>query len=66
MECAAKEQATTTDLEELMARKPPSTKTAHCLHACMAETFGVVSLARYLFIAVAKFAFYLLFILAKG
>lgn len=45
MDCAAKEQATPADLDEWMAHKPPSTKTANCLHACMSETFGAVSLA---------------------
>lgn len=43
MECAIQEKASQADLEELMANKPPSTKEANCLHACMSEAFGVVS-----------------------
>lgn len=43
MDCALKEQATQDDLDELFAHKPPTTKTASCLHACISEHFGLVS-----------------------
>lgn len=41
-DCAEKEGGSATDIEEVMAHKPPSTKSGKCMHACMAETSGVV------------------------
>lgn len=43
-ECAGKEGATAADVDEAMARKMPSTRSANCLQACIGETLGVVSL----------------------
>ncbi|KAJ6643808.1 General odorant-binding protein 28a [Pseudolycoriella hygida] len=41
-ECAEKEKATQADLEELMAHKPATSRTAKCHRACMHETFGTM------------------------
>ena len=42
-ECATKEGASAADLDEAFAKKLPSTTTAKCMHACIAEKIGVVS-----------------------
>lgn len=42
-ECAGTEGASAADVEEAFAKKPPSTKSGKCLHACVTEKIGVVS-----------------------
>lgn len=42
-ECATKEGASSADLDEVFAKKMPSTEPAKCLHACIGETMGIVS-----------------------
>lgn len=48
MDCAAKENASQADLEELMAQKPATSPTAKCHRACMHENFGTVSVIKHL------------------
>lgn len=43
MDCGLKEQATHYDLDELFAHRPPSSKSGGCLHACIMQSFGLVS-----------------------
>lgn len=43
MDCAAKENASQADLDELMSKKPATSPTAKCHRACLHETFGTVS-----------------------
>lgn len=43
MDCAFREQATQYDLDELFAHRPPTTKSAKCLHACINERLNLVS-----------------------
>ncbi|XP_055323163.1 general odorant-binding protein 28a-like [Sitodiplosis mosellana] len=42
MDCAAKENASQADLEELFAKKPATSPTGKCHRACMHETFGTM------------------------
>lgn len=39
-ECAAKEGASSTDLDEVYSKKMPTTTNAKCMHACIGETIG--------------------------
>lgn len=41
--CVAKEGATSQDLEDILARRIPSTKAGSCIPACLAEMIGIVS-----------------------
>lgn len=45
MDCYSKEKATKDDLDEYFAQKSPTSSTAKCMRACMAETFGAVRVA---------------------
>lgn len=42
-ECAAKEGGTAADVEEALAKKPPSTMSGKCMNACVLEGAGIVS-----------------------
>lgn len=42
--CSGKEGATNADVEEALAEKMPTTRGGKCLHACVGETVGIVSL----------------------
>lgn len=42
-DCAAKEGGTAADLEEALARKPPSTTSGKCMSACVLEGPGIVN-----------------------
>lgn len=41
-ECATKEGASSTDVEELMKHTPASGKSGKCLRACLSEIVGMV------------------------
>ncbi|XP_031638585.1 uncharacterized protein LOC116350788 [Contarinia nasturtii] len=41
-ECAKKESGSSTDIEEVFAKKLPSTKNGKCIHACVGETTGLI------------------------
>lgn len=41
-DCKGKEGATDAELEEVLAKKPPTTKGSKCLHACAHENMGMV------------------------
>lgn len=43
-DCAQKEGATETDLEEVLARKSASSYAQKCIRACLGEKFGLVSM----------------------
>lgn len=43
-ECATKEGATAADVDEALSGKLPSTNGGKCLHACIGEALGIVSL----------------------
>lgn len=43
-QCKAKEDATDDDINSMMALEFPKTPSGKCLHACMQETIGVVSI----------------------
>lgn len=42
-ECAAKEGATSADVDDAYSKKMPSSTGAKCMHACIGETIGAVS-----------------------
>lgn len=42
-ECAGKEGATAADIEQALAKQPPTTKGGKCMHACVGEKIGFVS-----------------------
>lgn len=44
VKCKAKEDATDDDINSMMALEFPNTPSGKCLHACMQETIGVVSI----------------------
>lgn len=41
-ECAAKEGASSVDVDEMATHKPASSKAGKCLRACLSETVGMV------------------------
>ncbi|XP_055300742.1 general odorant-binding protein 28a-like [Sitodiplosis mosellana] len=41
-ECAAKEGASSADVDELVVHKPASSKGGKCIRACMAENIGMI------------------------
>lgn len=41
-ECAAKENASQADVDELVEHEPANGKGAKCIRACLAETIGMV------------------------
>lgn len=43
IECGAKEGASDADVQELIARNPPSTYAGKCTVACVVESGGMVS-----------------------
>lgn len=42
-ECAAKEGATSADVDDAYSKKMPTSTGAKCMHACIGETIGAVS-----------------------
>lgn len=42
-QCQAKEGGTDRDFQEFITRTVPTTQTSKCLHACVLESFSVVS-----------------------
>lgn len=41
-ECTTKEGGSQTDVDEMIAKKPASSKAGKCVRACVAETIGMV------------------------
>lgn len=41
-ECKEKEGGSDADVDEMVARKAPSTKSAKCMHACVSELVGAI------------------------
>lgn len=62
-ECATKEGGSQTDVEELIAKKPASSKAGKCVRACLAETIGMVCSFDMVLYRYLKKNFWVLFVL---